>query len=271
MSIFGSTRRPPRWKPVVGTPINGGHPLVRQMVLCLLCNEGAGKILKNSVFPVVDGTLSNPAWRPGYWGMGMQSSAVNIDPTINSHSFFDGLLQSGTPTTLLFWALSLNGITNFWTKYQSDQSTIVWQVNTNAGGLQISLFSTNGGRFTPIGTFNNDGKWHQYAFVYDGIADWKTLSSYQFYQDGVPLAMSSSQNNPQNPQRSDAGGNILSVSTSAVWDHLLAWKGRALTASDIRDLYVNPFSFMYVNQRSRILEAAAGVKTQRKPFVFTVT
>src|SRR5438876_793152 len=161
MSIFGSTRRPPRWKPVVGTPINGGHPLVRQMVLCLLCNEGAGKILKNSVFPVVDGTLSNPAW--------------------------------------------------------------------------------------------------------------KTLSSYQFYQDGVPLAMSSSQNNPQNPQRSDAGGNILSVSTSAVWDHLLAWKGRALTASDIRDLYVNPFSFMYVNQRSRILEAAAGVKTQRKPFVFTVT
>src|SRR5207302_9707892 len=93
MSIFGSTRRPPRWKPVVGTPINGGHPLVRQMVLCLLCNEGAGKILKNSVFPVVDGTLSNPAWRPGYWGTGMQSSAVNNDPTINSHSFFDGLLQ----------------------------------------------------------------------------------------------------------------------------------------------------------------------------------
>ena len=68
-----------------------------------------------------------------------------------------------------------------------------------------------------------------------------------------------------------AGGNITCVSGAATFDHLLAWKGRALTAGDIRDLYVNPFSFMYVNQRSRILEAAAGVKTQRKPFVFTVT
>src|SRR5947207_7574567 len=97
----------------------------------IVYDEGAGKILKNSVFPVVDGTLSTPAWRPGYWGMAMQSSGAN-DPVINSHSFFDGLFQSGTPTTLLFWALNLSGINPWWTKLQSDQATTVWQVNTNA-------------------------------------------------------------------------------------------------------------------------------------------
>jgi len=47
--------------------------------------------------------------------------------------------------------------------------------------------------------------------------------------------------------------------------------GRALTGGDIRGLYVDPFSFMYVNQRSRILEAAAGAPQRRKPFIFVVT
>jgi len=194
---------------------------------------------------MIDGAIATPAWTPGRFGMGFKSTAVNNDPSIASHPLLNGLFASGNLTTLLFWGTGA-GIITRWTKFQSDQSTVVWNVNTNATALQLSLFSTNGGRFTPIGTYNNDAQWHQYVFVYDGVSDWKTLSSYQFYQDGQPLAMSSSQNNPQNPQRSDTGGNIVCTSTGDTFDHLLAWNGRALTAGDIRDLYVNPFSFMYV-------------------------
>src|SRR5882724_9808909 len=270
MSFLQMTRRPPLWKPTTGTLINGGHPLVQRMVLCMLGLEKAGKILVNSRYPgVVDGSMATPAWTVGRFGMAFKSSAGSNDPTIASHPLLDGLFATGNPTTLIFWGFNIAGTLTLWTKFQSDQATVVWDANTNGTGLQLSLFSTNGGRFTPIGTYNGDGKWHQYAFVYDGIADWKTLSSYQFYQDGLPLVMSSSQNNPIT-ERSDTGGNIQSGSTQPPWDHLLAWNGRALTASDIARLYVDPFCFMTLNQTSGGNVAAVSAR-KRKPFVFTVT
>lgn len=270
MSIVQTTRRPPATKPVCGdTTLNGSHPLVHRIVICLLFNEGAGPRVRNLITPIGDANMiGTPGWVPGKFGGRAAHDGTGNGMVISAYPDQDGLFQSGNPTTFVVWARDTNGVITLWEKVDSGGTNIVWNMNMNVN-LQMSLFSTNGGRFTPIGAISNDANFHQYAMVYDGSSDWKTLSAYQFYFDGQPCSMSSSQNNPQT-QRSDTGGKMFVVSASTSWDQVLAWKNRALTQRDIWDLYVNPYCFMAPNQRSRIYQAG-GLTPHRKPFIFSVT
>ena len=145
----------------------------------------------------------------------------------------------------------------------------MWSILSNAANISLLIASTNGGNFQAITTgipADHNNFMHCYVITYNGV-DWKTLSSFQWYIDGQPAAMTSGGNNPQNPIRTDVGGDLKLVSGSH--SHFMLWN-RNLDPAEILQLYQQPFCFMAPNQRSRIYQAG-GLTPHRKPFIFSVT
>lgn len=156
----------------------------------------------------------------------------------------DGLVTSGSNKgfSILLYFID-NGSQTFWQKVTTASgSTNMWQVQSNNTDIEFTMNSTNGGRFTVIGSnppTDHNGVMHCYVLTYNG-ANWITLSNFQWYADGVPMTMTSSQNNPIT-LNTDSGGDFKLV--GGTHSHMMIWN-RVLSAGEIRDLAVQPFAFM---------------------------
>ena len=226
-------------KPGRGIQLNRAHPLARGLVGCWLFNEGTG----NKVFDLSlngnHGTLTNmdPATD---WIAGRDGSALDFDNTD------DYIIISNSPTinpdyiTIGAWVkTSATGVID--QIFTKDMPALrVWQfrkLDTNVINFIPFNAASNGNE---LGTTNiADGNWHFVVGTWDGV----TVRVYvDGREDGNGSALTGSLRTGQtNNAFIGRSENI----DPGYWDgqiDLAFLYNRALSASEVLQLYINPYA-----------------------------
>lgn len=179
---------PPWQKPFRGTLLNAEHPLARNLVFCLLLNEGSAEPFDL----VARGQASfgaNPAWIPTPYGHGLYFERDDSDyMTIADTDLAVGFPGKSGESAMDFSCfaivkiLSLNEHNRILCKEHQDQRSWYWAViNTGAHYLQIYRDASNGydSGFTTL----NTGQWYSLGFTHEVTG--AETSTVREYVDGT--------------------------------------------------------------------------------------
>ncbi len=247
---------PKRWsfKPPVGTQINFGHPLANGLSAAYVLNEGGGPVYEAAGRGALGAIAGSPTWNFGSLGQQIGSFTTG-----SGYIDFGAIPQTQdltlSPMTMVAWVSnesSPNGVI----AGRNDGNSVGagWVFGAKSGNWYFNREATGtNGQFTAtqLSLGSSTSRSTQAAIsIIDADA------SAQFYQDGVALSTSiasgtagSRLTDASNPFRMGdypafRGGG---PGPTAAWPGsivMLLFYRRVLTASEIQELYVNPFAFV---------------------------
>lgn len=168
-------------KPRPGIPLQRSHPLVRGLIARYLINEGAGRLLYEMVGHKNHAMLG--ATDPARWVGSIHGGALDFDGVDDyaQATLAPGLNGAGQGSIVAWFRTGTApaGLTNLVTATATGGTISGLGLRTQ-NATQLSAIASGG--FVALSTFNySDGRWHQFASVYDG-------ANLILYVDGVPLA-----------------------------------------------------------------------------------
>lgn len=232
-------------KPPLGSQINWGHPLANGMLGCWLFNEGGGSKILNIASPLYHGTLTTNGLTDTTWKGGLYGLVVSHSNAHTSNGVTIPALTSTTTHTLATWVkltsiassyqnlLGNSGTSGYW--------TLSGKLNSYTGAadkLSTTAVSTGVWVFWICSVLAGNA-----TFYLNGVADGTAT--------GIPSY-------PFNGMLCDNGA---SEQFTGSMSHQYLWVGRALTASDARTLYTDPFCMIQFPRRRNITGAAAAAAT----------
>jgi hypothetical protein len=241
---FGQFSAPTQTSPL-GLQINWAHPYSKGLIGCWLFNEGSGDKVYDLTHNGQDGTFgagaASPLWTTGEFGNATYfdggdyiTLAHNILPTnaVSIVAWVKGKTISDLPTILA------------WKNTSAVTKGIWWAVDFQGGGgtpdvyFYVQGVGNNTANLVGAGSLN-DGKWHQHAVTYDG-------SLIEYWLDGTVR-----DSDVDSGTISYANGTTSFIGVASAGNYemvgdisLVCLYDRGLDASEIADLYINPFCFM---------------------------
>ena len=248
-------------KPTVGYGIDFGDPINSQIDGCWLANENAGNKLTD-ISRGNNGTFtSGPTWGNGRFG-----KAINLPA---SGSAYVNLAKTNYPVpvsaaSIAAW-VNVNAATSIYspilTRTYAGTHTSpyhVFKLGANRFGsadkfnCEISTTSVND-QSTPAPSTYAYGVWYFVVATYDG-------ANVRLYQNGVLVATQATTGN-----FIYGSGGFIRFGANAggaenfygLIDNVRFYSNRALTASEVRRLYTEPFAGIITPRRRIISQAAA--------------
>lgn len=233
-------------KPPIAARLNRRHNLSVGMEAFWIFNEGGGSTVFDSAGKNSPGSLiSSPAWVKGKYGNTL---------SFNGSSSYADLgvipaLNSAKKATICGWVArtSGGGSIAFGTSDGATTSRfqVIWNTDDN---LYATFCDGTGGQYYLFKTLSVFG-WHFFALVFDGTLSGNARAV--LYMDGVPASGVTYNSSPPATLATNANqgsfvvgrfyppGNFTQGLASSVSIH-----SRALSASEIRDMYVDPFGVL---------------------------
>lgn len=254
-SLLGRT--PFYRKPGPGAKINGAHPLAFGMQGCWLLNEGSGARLTFDATgnPATTGT-GGPLGGKDNFGVGAPFGMWDNNSTITvpHHPRIDNIFNTANQkATMLAWVQIANAST-----------AIINKGNGGNAGWDLIANSTTNLRWrqVPSGAFMqldtavaNAAMWNQLVVVCN-VGGSITASNFTTYLNGIAVTPAATQNGSGSIS-SDAAINLLFTSQGGNLDHVVLWN-RALSGSEVAELYYDPMCFMAPMTNRAVLAAGAG-------------
>lgn len=234
-----------KMKPPLGTPLNRMHPLSRDLAGCWLLNEGSGTLATDTSLYWADGTLINgPTW---------ENQSVLFDNANSQYiecgdkKHLDGMSQL---TVYARGRIAIDAVAGSYclaSKYddhfaQKGTYTLNYRIDSDTRYYRINwiLYLTDSTYFVLVSSWIYDplhrGKWFTAVGVTDGF------NAY-IYKDGLLFA--GPQARAGGIQTSTTNFRIGAYSDNTRYfdgqiSEVYVWR-RALTASEIRSLHVDPY------------------------------
>ena len=228
-------------KPPLGSIIDHEHPLSRGLVMALLMNEGSGNRIYDLTNNGNDGVLTNgPLWKPGRNG-----AAIEFDGN-------NDRIECGSNTSLLSGAFSISA--RMRNKLSATAFPLCAFPNAPyilapaANNLPLLLLGNNNYRY-----FNNnpklyDGNWRHVVFTVPGggIND---INSSAMYLESRPQTVNATVDTVDQTAKTAfrIGARQWLFSNGDISDFRI-WN-RALFPDEVKDLYINPYGFIYKPQK----------------------
>lgn len=226
-------------EPLPGLNANLLHPISQDMVGCWTFSEGAGIITHDYSGNGNAGMLTN--MNSADWVGSQNGFVLDFDGTEDFVDVGDtsSLDIDGNKLTLLAW---VNTTTNFRVIVGKSHSNIhtgpfyKYLLFVGSGSLAFRIDATE-----ISGGVINDGIWHQVVGTYDG-------ANMYSYVDSIQIASSSKTGNIQTSNQNFRIGarhtDTMSEFFAGKIDTAMVWT-RALSAAEIRTLYVNPYMMFH--------------------------
>ena len=254
----------PYIKPPAGTQINPLHPLSKGLVGCWLFNEGAGSLANDISGKGNHGTLTNmsPNVQGSGWGGSQFGGGLGFDSTNDYVDTISNIGISGAASrTISLWMKA--GDKN---DSQYGQNMVAWGAcdTGNFNGIMFDAYDyadegikMSSWGYELNGTANTitRGQWHHITAKYDGTAMY-------IYIDGIlDVSGNKTMNTTDGPVRfghvlacDSYGRNFKgSIDSACIYN-------RALSAVEIKTLYLDPFCNMMIRRPSGLyVPSAAGL------------
>ena len=220
-------------KPVLGSQIQLGHPSIDGLVGCWLMNEGSGNIIQDLSGNGRHGTAVGATGEIS-WSTGQDGPVVEFVGDTKAAYQFSPITFLSTDRWTLVWSMKTDG--------DAAEGVVLGEYDTSDDYIFISAgsyvrFTNSLGASKDI-TVNVASAWHTLAYVADGTGN-ITLYVDGKYQEKVTGATTSfildSIGNGYNSDNYTYDGQVSHVSAY----------NRALSASEIADLYREPFAMFY--------------------------
>ena len=223
-------------KPLLGTPLRKGHPLARGLVGYWPLLEGTGKLTEDLSGNGHDGTfIDGPIWIPGQHGPAVEFSDNAID--------CGDYIYTGCSTALTIVCKA---------RYDGSGSSLARLIDKYPGpSIYHFLAGTNMGFYGTIGGGIVDKRWNTSPCAIGDYITWAFVlgEGYQHcYRNGI-LSDNQLSDGAHNGVYSD-GGAVNGYIGNRASDMGRNWDGpidyvyiynRALSASEIQQLYYDPF------------------------------
>ena len=223
-------------KPNLGVPINWSNPLSKGLVGCWLMNEGGGNIIADLSGNGRNGSVVNALWSPGKYGttLAFDDSGDYVD--LGRASWVDYLPEISIVASVKNNNVSKVGTNDYivdkWTNWNcfylawDATEKFHFEVRTNtAGGVSVQSSVRDG-------TIQ-----HHLAGTYDG-ANIRLYVNGEL--DGGPKAQTGTVRSAVNNLYISSSVNSATTSWDGIIDYVFIYN-RALSASEIAELYRNPF------------------------------
>ena len=237
-------------KPPLGTQLDWSNPLNKGLAGFWLMNEGMGNKVQDLSMNGNTGTLTGIAFPPtaaSGWNPGRKGVGLNFDGVNDYISIPDNDVLTNSPYfTWSFWAKQTTYVSGagLLDKYYTTGNQRSWRIrSTSTNKLSVTLASiltagTDYETSLPAG-FLSDNTFYHFVIIYDGV-----LSKLHFYRDGVfieTINVTQSGNLANNTialyiGRYQLGANFFNGTIDEV-----RIQNRALSASEIKELYINPY------------------------------
>ena len=223
-------------KPMLGQQINWGNPLTKGLVGYWLMNEGGGsKIYDFNENRKNIGTITNAIWVPGKFG-----SCLNFDGTGDYVSISGPTVPGGNaPFTFLAWIYpsSNTAISDSIIWDLTDQNLLrISESGTTQAQVVFNAFTTNDRVSSGTGTITLNA-WNQVVGLYDG-------SQMKIYTNGLFRAAVTPTGTYAASTMSRIGTRGATNDFDGKIDSVMCFN-RALSASEIAELYREPFAMFY--------------------------
>ena len=218
-------------KPPLGVPINWGDPLARGLVGCWLMNEGGGNRVNDLSGNGNVGTFSGDvSWSPAKFGNGVYFAGDTDYISIGDKATLENLTQ----VTLLAWCNPTNVtgqkcLIDKASKYHLELYNTQARIRTWANSADVIVVSDN--LVIAIGV------WSCVVGTYDG-ANNKIYVNGIFYNSGAQTGTITGSTAPVAIGAYSTTPSVLEF--PGIMDHVMMWN-RALTATEVQQLYMTPF------------------------------
>ena len=249
----------PHTKPPAGTQINPLHPLSRGLVGCWLFNEGAGSLANDISGNKNHGRLTNMA--PNVQGSGWCGSEFGGGLDYDGVDDYVDLLQVVSNPTEISWSVWFKSAVSDITEqrilvYNNDGIFIITSIN---GGTQnlIRVYSNadSGGGWSDTTIAHNVTQWHHI------VATSKNGDYLRLYVDGQEIGTGTAIGNMQDLgidfARYIGISRQLSYPANGSIDSVNIYN-RALSATEVKQLYEDPFCNMMKTPINRYYVAVVG-------------
>ena len=253
---------PSLWKPPLGAQINRSHPLSQRLVGAWLMNEGGGKLAKDITGIGGDMSLTGPQWTVGKYGPTLSNNG-------SSGTYGKVTAGAGTPLDVTGNALSFG----CWFYRTSSVSYEYVMGRDSAGTRQYSIIFGPGLNYIIQDGGRSGGiildysyalnTWNHLFFTYDGA----NVTPYLNGKKSTPYAATT-------PISSASGSSNVFLFEQVQGNYPLSGAidipliyNRVLSAAEVQQLYLKPFSFMQPSRGIIMPGSAAAVTSRMWSFV----
>jgi hypothetical protein len=238
-------------KPPLGTPINPSHPISRGLVAAWMLNEGGGVgqygLAYDSTGNNSTGTFKNtsggtyPVWQPANFGIGVYFQATGGQQiTIPANS----TINPTAACTYAGWVnfVSTTSFNHWFTTAHVAESDNTFCAQVDSAAIRYDVYTSGNGFTDHTGsTTINPDTWYHIVHTYDS-ATGMSLGYVNGVLDSTQGPLSGTIVYAGSPTTIGAytDGNYASNCTV---DNCLIWN-RALSITEIQQLYADPFCFM---------------------------
>ena len=218
-------------KPPKGAMLNRGHPLARGLKGCWLMNEGGGTIVNDLSGNGNTGILSGTA---PTWIAGSEGPAIDF-PGTNEIITLTNTISLVYPWSIS-WRHKADATSIFLGYYNGSANN--WLRNDSATSLNLRTTS-GASRAVAIPNIVTSG-WTTWTVVTD------VLSQAAVYRNGVYVGRMTTIGD-LGILVNCVGAGFTSLLYNGQWSWTMIHKGRALSATDIMNLYRSPFAMFEVD------------------------
>lgn len=228
-------------KPPLGSIINSSHPLSKELLAAYLFNENSGStIFDSSGNRWNTGTLTNfgLSGTTSNWLQGKDGGALKFDGSNDYVACGTGCVTSGDRTISALFKADAIGATNMIVSKRNAATFVAnYQIGIFTGGLFLIVNGTSISVSVNSDIAPSVGVWYHLV----GIVRESTLYVYVngLIQTNTAALPAGNESRPSDPLRIGQNHDI-NFPFSGVIDNVMIWD-RALTDSEIRALYTNPY------------------------------
>ena len=242
----------PYIKPPAGTQINPLHPLSQGLMGCWLFNEGVGSLANDISGNKNHGRLTNmaPNVQGSGWGGSKFGGSLKFDG-VNDH------IDCGNDVSL---NITSNITMAARIKFTSVDTTMVLNRTTGLGQAGYEIYVSNGTVISRINSATgaispleyNDNNCHSVVGIYNGTQN-------LIYVDGTLVANETVGAPNSNPSASfQIGARVGGLFFNGIINSVRIYN-RALSAEEVKTLYLDPFCNMMIRRPSGLYVPAAPV------------
>jgi len=261
-------------KPPLGVPADKGHILCPSSGLWLM-NEGSGNTVQDLSGNGNTGTLASAVvWSTGQFGAAAEFNGdENTRITMPDSPAYSGLsqitvsfwmyphsLETADDTKMVVGKANWNDNREWRVRIEQD-GNFIWQISNDGNDPGTNECSVDASNYLTI------GKWSHIVGTYDGTTLWLYIDGVQVdtnagdggacYDGSAVLAIGAA---------SDLGGTAPDAYDGLVDDVMIY--NRALSASEIQQLYREPFCMVRTRRRRVIFDEIAGVPPTSSPYYY---
>lgn len=240
-------------QPPLGTPLNRSHPLSLGLIHCWLMNEGGGIRAYDSAFSNTNGTLVNgPVFQKTAKG-----NSLFFDGSTDYVGTFSRSISPVGSRTLSAWIrpadTTRRGIIG--TRPSVASTGFAFSINLTTAG-NLTYFHTGGTVFT-VAAGVTTNTWQHVAVTLD-----RTSAVAKMYYNGNLIGTQTSFSSESSSAFNGIIGNENDAGTgkyfSGLMNNVMVYN-RALLETEIRRLYLAPYSMFYGQQSGASFDVPAAV------------